>query len=607
MQCRRSLSSALGGLLLLTRGRAGRHGSTTGCRWRPARREGARRVTRPSSGTIRRRVSSSRSRAAAAGSPRPRPARPATWPWPTHEASRRRSVSPGAAARTLVVTKQLALTNGSTAVHVGQQVGGLRVRGAGLAVVVAPDGRVRSATGTLSSGVGRRQQRAAHRAPGARHRGRPAGCQGHPAAEGGRGAHRPGKRTYPNVYGEGSSSPTGVERAGVERRRPRRCAEAGLAHRHRDARATSGARPSSTPRPVPCLDRTSRYAHAGPEGTVTASSTPRPTGASRQVDRRSRASTAPGSPARRRAATTSTPTWTATTTTQQRVPADRRRPALQLRLHRRVAHHGRRRTRSSALDADRDAIITQLFYYTNVMHDWLYSHGFDEASGNFQVDNFGRGGSGGDPVLAEAQDGWDFGCVDDKGTADDRATTRIRCLNNANFGTPGDGVEPADADVHVGPDAVPTATATWTVTSSPTSTATACRAASSAAAPSATTAATSAAPSARAGATSSRTSSGATRSSASTSRATRRPASGRSPTTTPPWTFQDYDTNSGSGHGNGQIWASALYDIREQYPGGVEPMADPGARRHEGDTGQPDVHRRPRRAARPADGGANPA
>src|SRR5690606_24692727 len=38
--------------------------------------------------------------------------------------------------------------------------------------------------------------------------------------------------------------------------------------------------------------------------------------------------------------------------------------------------------------------------------------------------------------------------------------------------------------------------------------------------------------------------------------------------------FQDYDINSGSGHGNGQIWASAIYDIRSQFPGGVEPMAD---------------------------------
>ena len=35
----------------------------------------------------------------------------------------------------------------------------------------------------------------------------------------------------------------------------------------------------------------------------------------------------------------------------------------------------------AALDADRDASLTQLFYYTYVMHDWLYGHGFDEASG----------------------------------------------------------------------------------------------------------------------------------------------------------------------------------------------------------------------------------
>ena len=47
------------------------------------------------------------------------------------------------------------------------------------------------------------------------------------------------------------------------------------------------------------------------------------------------------------------------------------------------------------------------------MHDWLYGYDFDEASGNFKVDNFGRGGDDGDPVNAEAQDGWDFGCVDD--------------------------------------------------------------------------------------------------------------------------------------------------------------------------------------------------
>lgn len=89
----------------------------------------------------------------------------------------------------------------------------------------------------------------------------------------------------------------------------------------------------------------------------------------------------------------------------------------------------------ASLDADLDAIITQLFYYTNVMHDYTYELGFTEAWRNFQVDNFGNGGSDGDPVLAEAQDGWDFGCVDN-------ASNPIRCMNNANFGTPGDGSSP---------------------------------------------------------------------------------------------------------------------------------------------------------------------
>ncbi len=85
--------------------------------------------------------------------------------------------------------------------------------------------------------------------------------------------------------------------------------------------------------------------------------------------------------------------------------------------------------RDAALDADLDAIITQLFYYTNDMHDWLWGFGFDEASGNFQVTNFSGDGSDGDAVQAEAQDGFDFAC----------SMGAARCLNNANFGTNGDG------------------------------------------------------------------------------------------------------------------------------------------------------------------------
>lgn len=74
---------------------------------------------------------------------------------------------------------------------------------------------------------------------------------------------------------------------------------------------------------------------------------------------------------------------------------------------------------------DRDAVITQLFYYVNFMHDYLYGLGFDEVSRNFQVNNFGRGGSGGDAVLAEADDGFSVGN-----------------RNNANFATPSDGNNP---------------------------------------------------------------------------------------------------------------------------------------------------------------------
>lgn len=65
----------------------------------------------------------------------------------------------------------------------------------------------------------------------------------------------------------------------------------------------------------------------------------------------------------------------------------------------------------------RDASITQLFYLSNRYHDALWTLGFNEAAGNFQLDNFGRGGAGGDAVLAECQDG--------SGT------------NNANFSTTG--------------------------------------------------------------------------------------------------------------------------------------------------------------------------
>ena len=76
----------------------------------------------------------------------------------------------------------------------------------------------------------------------------------------------------------------------------------------------------------------------------------------------------------------------------------------------------------------RSAVGTNLFYGCNVIHDITWRYGFNEASGNFQANNYGRGGVQGDYVRCEAADGG--------GT------------NNANFSTPGHGRrDAAHADV----------------------------------------------------------------------------------------------------------------------------------------------------------------
>jgi hypothetical protein len=70
----------------------------------------------------------------------------------------------------------------------------------------------------------------------------------------------------------------------------------------------------------------------------------------------------------------------------------------------------------------KNAAVVHLFYLNNWIHDQLYSLGFTESAGNFQTNNFGRGGLGNDAVKADAQDG--------SGT------------NNANMSTPPDGSSP---------------------------------------------------------------------------------------------------------------------------------------------------------------------
>jgi subtilisin-like proprotein convertase family protein len=56
-----------------------------------------------------------------------------------------------------------------------------------------------------------------------------------------------------------------------------------------------------------------------------------------------------------------------------------------------------------SLEAFQRGVVTQLFYTSNWFHDRFYALGFDEVAGNYQSDNFGRGGLGADPVLMEAQ------------------------------------------------------------------------------------------------------------------------------------------------------------------------------------------------------------
>ncbi|HYI03088.1 myxosortase-dependent M36 family metallopeptidase [Hyalangium sp.] len=80
-------------------------------------------------------------------------------------------------------------------------------------------------------------------------------------------------------------------------------------------------------------------------------------------------------------------------------------------------------TRSPSFSADqRKAATAHLFYVNNFLHDFYYDSGFDEAAGNAQTSNFGRGGLDNDSIKAEAQD---FGG-----------------RNNANMSTPSDGARP---------------------------------------------------------------------------------------------------------------------------------------------------------------------
>lgn len=65
------------------------------------------------------------------------------------------------------------------------------------------------------------------------------------------------------------------------------------------------------------------------------------------------------------------------------------------------------------------ASVTNGFFMSNMIHDFSYVYGFDEAAGNFQSNNYGNGGFGNDYVNMHIDDG--------------------SGINNANFATPPDG------------------------------------------------------------------------------------------------------------------------------------------------------------------------
>ncbi|HTG14308.1 MAG TPA: M36 family metallopeptidase, partial [Blastocatellia bacterium] len=79
-------------------------------------------------------------------------------------------------------------------------------------------------------------------------------------------------------------------------------------------------------------------------------------------------------------------------------------------------------TRPSSFSKNLQNSLVGMFFHVNWLHDRWYEAGFDEASGNAQKNNFGRGGIGGDPILAEGNDS--------SGT------------DNANMATPADGDSP---------------------------------------------------------------------------------------------------------------------------------------------------------------------
>ena len=331
-----------------------------------------------------------------------------------------------------VVRSYASTHSGARHVRLGQRIDGIEVEGSGLVFLLDRAGTIVSVQGSLATG----QPTALGKLDAVDALARAAELSGKKLGKAPRALGRRGdKLTFENTIAKDLSDPAALtaERVWYAAAKGKRLIAAwatdveisGTDWHRTVLDASSGA----------VLQRTNRSVHSGPQGTVYREQTPIAAGATRQV----------------------TPftgldgSWVSGTVTAGNNVTAYRDLANDNVLgyqpsnadqHFDFAFTDDWRTDQDAddesLNADLDAIITQLFYYTNVMHDWLYGYGFDEAAGNFQVDNFDRDGEEGDPVNAEAQDGWDFGCVDEEPDPD----VDIRCRNNANFNTPADGNSP---------------------------------------------------------------------------------------------------------------------------------------------------------------------
>lgn len=329
--------------------------------------------------------------------------------------------------RSLVITRDVRTQNdGAAHLVVGQQVDGAKVHEATVTALVDRSGRLVLVGGRFADTSRRGEVRlTAGEAIGRSAEAAGAGTRRAPTAS---ATTAKGKHTYPNPYARRIKQPSPVTAELVWAVQPDRTLRpAWLTEVEISSSAWEDALVDAETGAV--VQRQSRYRESGPEGNVFREEHPGVTGASQQVT----------------SFTGVNGSWVAGTTTngnnvnayldrndddtnneyQPNTPAQHFNYAFTD-----AWQNATQVTDVAALDADRDAVVTQMFYYTNELHDWLWGYGFDEASGNFQTNNISGNGTGGDAILAEAQDGWDFGC--DDGAMPPVAT---RCRNNANFGT----------------------------------------------------------------------------------------------------------------------------------------------------------------------------